>query len=137
MTQTLEHETTDRRDGIGEGHYSEIERLLRIMDKANGTERYDLVDYISSRLDEIPLSVLVRSGWHNPGDDTAGEPVEYEILLSTGGPAVRIYGELGIHNEPQTAELQVQDWFKPWTPANFEYSEGTLLQFAQQFYYGD
>lgn len=44
---------------------------------------------------EDPLSVLVRDGWREPGGHTDEGPEEYEILLSTGGPATRIRRRAG------------------------------------------
>ena len=61
----------------------------------------------------------------------------YEILLSTGGPACRIIGELDCNNDPKTAELQYQDWGIPWTDyvtTNSPDAEA-LLDFACQFYF--
>lgn len=69
-------------------------------------------DEAIERITEGPLSVQVRSGWADSPADFAAE--EFEILLTTGGPAVRIRGELdrgGVHR----AWLQVQDWGTPWT----------------------
>lgn len=43
---------------------------------------------------ETPLSVEVRSGWHNPHED-AGEPEEFRIVLCTGGPHVELTGDIG------------------------------------------
>ena len=83
---------------------------------------------------EDALSVEVRSDWHTPGD--ASKDTEYCILLSTGGPASRIVGELNKWSEPGTARLEVQDWFQPW----IEYTqadEDTLLAYAQCFYFGE
>src|SRR5690606_9175128 len=42
-------------------------------------------------------------------DDDGVPTGEYEILLSTGGPAVRIVGRLNEWDEPVTAVLQCQD----------------------------
>lgn len=85
---------------------------------------------------EDPLSVLVRDGWRNPGDP-ADSPEEYEILLSTGGPATRIQGELS-RGEPTSAHLEVQDWFTPWQEWRGEgWSEETLLTYARSFYFGE
>jgi hypothetical protein len=78
--------------------------------------------------------VEVRSGWTSVGEPL--EPEDFVILLATGGPAVRIRGELDANKEPSRAWLEVQDWFKPWTeyvPA----SQDVLLTYAQQFYFGD
>jgi hypothetical protein len=90
-------------------------------------------------IEESVLSVQVRSGWYSPGrlQDAADEasPEEYEILLSTGGPALRIIGRLDAYCEPETAEMQMQDWYVPWT--RYHAPESTLLDFARVFWYGD
>lgn len=59
-------------------------------------------------------------------------------MLSTGGPAVRIIGELNNYKEPGTATLQCQDWFTEWVdyPTDSDQDE-LLLQYAHffPFYY--
>jgi len=60
-----------------------------------------------------PLDISYRSGWASSAEDL--EPEEFSILLCTGGPAVRIVGELGNHGEPCRAWLEYQDWGTPWT----------------------
>lgn len=111
-------------------------------------------------IQESVLSVEVRAGWHAPtsrDNAQAWEPVEYRILLTTGGPACQLVGELNKHGEPETARLQAQDWFKPWedvpvgniaethflkiyvddVSAAYEAVRETLLTFACQFYFGE
>lgn len=83
---------------------------------------------------EDALSVEVRSDWHTPGDSS--EATEYCILLSTGGPAVRIVGDLDQLKQPVSAALQIQDWGTPWTDYR-EADEGTLLQYAGCFCFGE
>lgn len=94
-------------------------------------------------IQEAPLSVDVRSGWYRP---FWAEPkaVEYQILLSTGGPACRIVGSLNSYGEAETADLEYQDWGTPWTryhPAHgdplFDSHRADVLAFAQQFYFGE
>ena len=88
------------------------------------------------RITESPLSVQVRSGWTDPGAEFEAE--EFEILLSTGGPALRIRGELDQHKQPSRAYLQYQDWGTPWTDYLGENMDGgALLTFYQQFYFGE
>ena len=84
------------------------------------------------------LSVEVRSGW-TPLGDVPFRAEEFMILLCTGGPAVRIVGELGEHNEPEWARLEYQDWFTPWTPraCTTEEESAALLTYCQQFYFGE
>lgn len=92
-------------------------------------------DDARERIQEDPLSVQLRSGWYSPGETP--EPEEFEILLCTGGPAVRILGELGEHNEPSRARLQYQDWGTPWTDYWEPGIGDVLLEYAQHFYYGE
>lgn len=101
-------------------------------------------DEDEQRIQESPLSVQVRSGWRDPsqlaGDGTLGDapPEEFEILLSTGGPALRIRGELDEHCQPYRAWLEYQDWGTPWTEFHGEGapSQETLVAFCSVFYFG-
>lgn len=88
------------------------------------------------RIQDDPLSVEVRSGWHSPGGDN--EPEEFKILLCTGGPAVQIRGELNHHGEPHRAWLEYQDWGTPWIEYHGENADQeTLLTYCRQFYFAD
>jgi hypothetical protein len=91
---------------------------------------------VRERIQEDPLSVEVRSDWHEPGskDD---KPTAYNILLCTGGPAVRIVGTLDEYGQPETAQIEYQDWFTPWVSYADTSSEedDALLTYARQFYY--
>lgn len=83
-----------------------------------------------------PLSVQVRGGWHNPGGEDS--PEEFEILLCTGGPAVRIVGDLDEHMQPSRPRLQYQDWGTPWTEYFGEnLDRDVLLTYCQQFWFGE
>jgi hypothetical protein len=89
---------------------------------------------------EAPLSILVRDGWHSPGQahDAVGEAVEYEILLSTGGPALRIYGGLKFDQPDDDPQLQWQDWGTPWTAYPLNQAEReAVATFARQFDFGE
>jgi hypothetical protein len=101
----------------------------------DGTQ-YD-IETAQTAIHEAPLSVEVRSGWYKPGD-VIPEPHEYQILLSTGGPALRITGYLGKYGEASSAHLEYQDWGTPWMSLPLAGEESAdVLTFAQQFYFGD
>ncbi len=106
--------------------------------KASDEERGQYHDEEASReaFQYLP-SIQVRSDWHDPGEK--GEALEYELLLCTGGPAVRISGELGEHNEPSSARLEYQDWFTPWEKYITQGGDDddALLTYARQFYFGE
>ena len=121
--------------------YAGINLYYKEGDKATEEDREQYHNEDEARQtisDEDPLSVEVRSDWHTPGD-SSDKSTEYIILLCTGGPAVRIIGELNEHGQPETAELEYQDWFTVWVryaDASSEEYEA-LLTYARQFYYGE
>lgn len=102
-----------------------------LQDAAGDCENQDAA---RDRIHEDPLSVEVRSGWYSPGSEVP-PPEEFQILLCTGGPAVRIMGELDEHGQPTRAWMEYQDWFKPWTQF-FGASQETLLTYCREFYFG-
>jgi len=84
-------------------------------------------------IQESALDFQVRSDWASPGESF--EAAEFCILLCTGGPAVRIVGELN-RGEPYRARLEYQDWGTPWTQWFGARSE-TLCQYAANFFFGE
>lgn len=88
-------------------------------------------------IQEDALSVEVRSDWDSPGAENGNKPTEFKILLCTGGPAVQIIGKLSQYQEPESARLQYQDWFKPWTDYTLtDEQEQAVLKYCQCFYFG-
>jgi hypothetical protein len=110
----------------------EKEELKELEETAREFENYD--DVIE-RIQEEPLSVHVRSGWYNPGENEV-MPEEFEILLSTGGPALRMIGDLDEHLQPCNCRLEHQDWFKPWTEYH-DVDSDVLEKWANVFYFGN
>jgi len=91
----------------------DAENLADMRDLINAAgeckSREDAID----RIMEDPLSIQFRGGWHDR--DSESEDEEFMILLTTGGPAVRIIGEFGQGRSIHRVYLQVQDWGTPWT----------------------
>lgn len=125
-----------------------VEALLAAR-KIRGNEGVAAEEAAERAIHEDALSVEVRSGWRCLSAPEGAEPAEYRILLCTGGPAVQITGELSEHCEPETARLEMQDWFLPWTEyrvtrisehgeTNIDHeAEAILLTYARQFYFGE
>lgn len=116
-----------------------IAEMIRALEASPG-DGYDTS--AEDAIQEAPLSVEVRTGWFMPGQTRKAE--EYQILLSWGGPSLRITGTLNAYDEPETADLEYQDWGTPWTryhPAHgdplFDTHNADVLTFAQQFYFGE
>lgn len=78
-------------------------------------EIYTDAEEIEDHARECALSVEVRTGWYVPGTITREAPAEYQIVLTCGGPALRIRGRLNETGEPETARLEWQDWGTQWT----------------------
>jgi hypothetical protein len=113
-------------------YMEEIIRLLSIRERCVKHDHFKWVDDIDQKLREMPLSVLVRGPWRvpgTPGDDSG----EYQILLATGGPAVRVVGEMEEYGGAISAKMQYQDWGTPWTDLD-DQEESILIAFADYFY---
>ena len=81
------------------------------------------------------LSVEFRSGWYSSPNEEI-EPEEFKILLSWGGPALRIIGKLDDYG-PIEPKLQFQDWGTPWTDYEItEDQQEALNWFCNCFYFG-
>lgn len=144
--EAYEAATVDERmDGeLGDAE-QDAEKALAAWDEDNAEELKELTEAATldgelvdaetarERIQERPLSVQVRSGWTDPGGEM--EAAEFEVLLTTGGPALRIIGELDEHNEPDRAWLEYQDWGTPWT-RYFPTEQETLLSFCRCLYFG-
>lgn len=103
---------------------------------ANDEEWHD-EDGAERAIDEDPLSIEIRTDWHTVGAEDI-DPGQYRILLTTGGPAAQIIGDLDGHHQPESARFQYQDWFKPWTEVILDSDDyATLLEYAQRFYFGE
>lgn len=131
----------------GQAQFDSIVGALNTLDtlrELEGTEGNCavLVPVVERAIREDALSVEVRSDWHLPGEETqhGNKPVEYRILLNRIHPTVRIIGRLSEHGEPETAHLEVQDWFTPWVefrPLSKGGAEGILLTYARCFWFGE
>lgn len=118
----------------GELDYDELEELAELEEIAEDCESEDDA---RERIKEDALEVQVRADWHSPGAESSA-PNQFYILLCTGGPAVRIMGELNGYGEPDRAWLEYQDWGTPWTErVNDSGDMEALLAYAQCFYFGE
>jgi len=110
--------------------FESISEMVEELKKAQDNNNDEEIEQTQTTIQEDALSVQVRSGWSSPGELTAEE---YEILLCWGGPACRIIGDLDEYDQPNTAQLQHQDWGTNWI--DYLCEEKILLEYAQQFYF--
>jgi hypothetical protein len=140
--QAIEEDIWDELDELLEelresGNLEDLDRLAELQNMAEGATNED---EMREHLEEMALDLSVRSDWCPIG--TKLEAAEYKILLTTGGPALRIVGFLHskpfgdlLNGEPATAEMQYQDYGIAWT--KFHCCEDTLLAYASLFYFGE
>lgn len=135
----MPNETDNRASSQAIAQYEGVAEMVAKLKAAIDADDDEAAEAAREEIQSDPLSVQVRGGWHNPGDPEAAKPEEFKILLCTGGPAVRIIGELDGYGEPESARLQHQDWFTPWTDADGlpDDSEETLLAYCREFYFGE
>jgi hypothetical protein len=125
------------------GYSSATASLSHIMDLHASYLKYDEdedLERIEEIVHEMPLSIEVRSDWYSQFTTADTKPSEFRILLSTGGPAVQIIGELSEHGEPECIKIQYQDWFLPWKalPIFDDINvEKALDWFCSRFYFGE
>ena len=122
------------RDSFDELDEDELEELKELEEIAGSCESEEEA---RERIQEDALEVQVRTDWYSPGD-ADWSTKQFYILLCTGGPAVRIIGELNEYGEPDRAWLEYQDWGTPWTErANESGDMKALLAYAACFYFGE
>jgi len=123
------------------GHIESIVKdyeRLSYLESLNPTtcEEEEEIEQIKESILNSALSVEFRSGWtSNPNDI---ELEEFKILLTWGGPALRVIGELNQYKEPENIKMQFQDWGTCWT--DFEITENqqeALNWFCNCFYFGE
>jgi len=99
---------------IGSDYASTIRDLVEALD----SEQEEIREAAILEIKERPLEVCFRSGWEPAncwGNGKAIDPAEIYILLTTGGPAVRIRGEWNQHLETlDNPILEIQDWGTSW-----------------------
>lgn len=102
---------------------------------------YETADAARDEAMQRPLSVEVRDAWRAPtmpGEPIDQDPVEFSILLTTGGPGLRVWGDFGPGMAVDRAELQYQDWGTPWTVLHTSDDEAEAVKaFAKAQYLGN
>ena len=121
MEKTIQEETKESFENFID---DELIELLEKAEKGNDEESEEA----RQRITEMPLEVAT-------GKDFNGTRT-FMILLGTGGPAMRITGDLDEYDQPEQAVYQFQNWGTKWTSANAtKKEEKILLDFARYFYF--
>lgn len=127
-------------DAIEAGDASQVQienqalfALLAELDELGEKPEWDSEEEAREAAQDNALDVQVRSGWQGVGETLEAD--EFMILLCTGGPAVRIRGELD-NGTPSRAWLEYQDWGTPWTQY-FGARQSILVEYTSVFYFGE
>ena len=129
----LDQDNWDRLEELREDPAEDPEELAELEQMAAEFPDCSDADEVRDHAQESALSVELSGTW-TPG--ATPEADSYIILLSTGGPALRIVGNLGGYGSPSSATMQWQDWGEPWTDIR-EAEEDDLLAFVSCFYLGE
>lgn len=114
---------------------AQLESIIEMVNALNNAETDEQREEAEQAIHEDPLEIRLKGEW-SPGETPDAQ--EFVILLCTGGPAVRITGTLSNYHEPDSAQIECQDWFTPWEklPVNTA-EEEALIDYARCFYFGD
>ena len=130
--------TTTKTNHALENAIATIETIVEDFKKDKQLEEsndYNQQDELRESVLNSALSIEFRSGWYSSLDDEL-VPEEFKILLSWGGPALRVIGELNDYG-PVNPKLQYQDWGTPWTDFKItEDQQEALNWFCNCFYFG-
>ena len=115
--------------------YSDKPCMTELIDDYTDSDELDS-DFIIDRVNETPLSLEVKADdWHTLGDTRELEPTKGRLLLSTGGPACQIVGDIE-GDYMANVEIQFQDWGKPWESISTNSEQFDALQwFVEQFWW--
>ena len=111
---------------------------LSYLERLNPTtiEQEEEIEQTKESILNSVLSIQVRSGWTSLNESF--EPQEFNILLSWGGPSLRIIGDLNEYKEPENPVLQFQDWFTKWEDLKINSQQYDALEwYCSQFYFGE
>ena len=117
------------------GHMESMVEDFKKDQQLQESNDYNQQDELRESVLNSALSVEFRSGWYSSLDDEL-VPEEFKILLTWGGPALRIIGELDNYG-PVNPKLQFQDWGTPWIDFKItEDQQNALNWFCNCFYFG-
>ena len=123
-----------------------LEEMVKNFEEISHLNSLNTTEEEENRIEEITQEVLnsalsleFRNGWYSDLYHLKGvtEPIEFKILLSWGGPALRIIGKIE-ENFAVNPKLQFQDWGTPWTDLQIksENQQDALNWFCNCFYFG-
>ena len=126
------------------GHIESIVKnyeRLSYLESLNPTswEEEEEIEQTKESILNSALSVEFRSGWYSSPESIADlSPEEFKILLTWGGPALRVIGDLNQYKEPENIKIQFQDWGTCWTDFKItENQQEALNWFCNCFYFGE
>ena len=126
------------------GHIESIVKdyeRLSYLESLNPTscEEEEEIEQMKESILNSALSVEFRSGWYSSPESIADlKPEEFKILLTWGGPALRVIGDLNQYKEPENIKMQYQDWGTCWTDLKItEEQQEALNWFCSCFYFGE
>ena len=130
MTTTKENHALNNAIGHIESMVGDFKKDKHFFD----IKDFDSQDELRESVLNSALSVEFRSGWATFKENFI--PEEFKILLTWGGPALRVIGEITDYGA-ENPKLQYQDWGTLWTDLEItEDQQDALNWFCNCFYFG-
>jgi hypothetical protein len=138
MESMIKEKKEDRGKDQAIAQIENIVEMIKDYTEAEKNNNDEEMENARQTIEEDPLSLQIRSDWYSPGSEN-NKPAEFEILLCTGGPAVRIVGDLNEYCQPENPKIEYQDWFTPWIEYynTDEEQQEAILRYCQIFYFGE
>lgn len=131
MTTTTTTKKTDSAQQDARAWLSEIRRQIVALDEEGESPNEAL-----NRIHESVLELLIRSRWHAPGGNA--DSAEFALMLTIGGPTVRITGKLCDGEPAHGARLEYAAPWEPWQSLPLTAAESdAVLAWARCFYFGE
>ena len=116
--------------------FAQLEAIVELVDKFESAKNDSDLDKAEQAIQENSLSAQVRSDWEDSSETL--KAAEFNILLCTGGPDVRIIGDLSEDGEAVKVSIQHQDWGTHWQTIGMTNEQASkVLTYCRQFYFGE
>ena len=125
--------STDQPDGGSKEDWTQESHDLYQEWQEYGDDDTDLREWIEDYIRDSVLSVECRTGWYQVGDN--GDPEEFRLVFSTGGPHMEMRGKLDTDMEPCKCQVMVMSWGDPLHEIAQHIDSGILEFVASCFYF--
>jgi hypothetical protein len=119
-------------DGSDYGFWLSEEDMVELTELEGAAGENTSEEQARERILEDALSVEVRSDWETSASEFTAS--EFRIVLCTGGPHVEIVGDID-RGTPSRVRVIYKDWGT--SGELFDFDHAAVIEYCQQFYFGE